>query len=101
MARRYCGRTRIYVNYYDSKVAYQCRVVTPSGRRIFWVGLPRIITVAVDHPMSIDDVARAAISFAIDEDERGVGDIDIGVSDYIYYTEDGEYEIKRRSQLTN
>lgn len=78
MARRYSGQVTVECTYLDSNV-YECRVSTPSETIDVEVGPPAAgygPGVAYDSPEAYDQVARAALSFADDEEpDAGVGDL--------------------------
>ena len=97
MARRYSGEVTIYVQYKDGSFCpYKCRVVTPYGSRRLHIGDDAVLRsgLAVDSPAAYDSIAKAALSFAMDADEREEKDwvtecTDCSVSSYAQMYEDG------------
>lgn len=67
VARRYSGDVAVTMIYRDQHNDYACRVVSPHGTRLIFVGSPAIFEHAVDCKTAFDDAARAAIAFAEDE----------------------------------
>lgn len=69
MAKRYSGLATVTVTYDDRRGDYKASVAI--GKRNVWsgrIGEPKSRTVAVDSPSAYDDVAHAALSFAVDEE---------------------------------
>lgn len=111
MATRYCGQVKITVRIVPARhmphgEQYAC-VISLHGKHLgtMHVGIPAHITRAIDSPEEYDDAARAALSFAADEEERGEkdwGSID-GVCDYgesSYFVRRGkEYSTKDRAEI--
>ena len=64
VAKRYSGDVAVTIVYRDRDRDYACRVVSPDGQRIVFVGAPRLHGYAVDSKEAFDSVARAAIAFA-------------------------------------
>lgn len=80
MAIRYCGSIRV-----SCKIApvpgarhgeqYRCAISVGNRRLgVQYVGFPGVLDKAVDSPKAYDEAASAAISFAMDEEERGEKD---------------------------
>lgn len=67
MAIRYCGELTIRVSYLDSSSEYRC-TVSRAGKHLatLYVGEPKILCRAVDHPEAYDSAAHAALSFCED-----------------------------------
>lgn len=70
LARRYSGNVVVTMVYRDRFSDYACRVSSPDGARIVFVGTPGVLTMAVDCKEAFDDTARAAIAFVDDEGFR-------------------------------
>lgn len=73
---RYCGRVKILVLYTENE-QYRCTFVV-NGRRVGTevVKAPASATYAVDSPQAYDDVAHAALSFAVEEGTIDESDCD-------------------------
>jgi len=95
MARRFCGNVRLYIEYNDLDCQYKVRLVTNEGRHTVYVREPAYLEHAVDSYNAFDDVARAAISFALHDADLNQ-DHDIGLEDALdYNTNEGEWDIRR------
>lgn len=98
---RYCGRVRIGCRLVRAPdmphgEQYKCSI-SIGGRHLGYqyVGLSRHLTHAIDSPREYDSAARAALAFAMDEEERGKRDWE-GVADQCDYTRSGNYHIRRK-----
>jgi len=93
MAIRYCGRMKIDCKLIPAKhmphgEQYKCDLsIGSQSLGIQYVGLPAHLTEAIDSPKAYDDAARAALSFAVDDDT-----ID---ENSLSFNEDGSYVILR------
>jgi hypothetical protein len=86
MATRYSGNITVRLTYvdrpppgtfHDNRGGYKATVSQGREHQTIWVGEPAHLTHAVDSPAAYDDAARAAISFALDEnDEWGIQILD-------------------------
>jgi len=75
MVARYCGKVKIALTITSDNERYQC-TLTARGKRLgsVVVGLPMHLEHSIDSPIAYDKAAHAALSFAMDEDERGEKD---------------------------
>ena len=98
MATRYCGRVKINCTLVPAPhmphgEQYKCKLSMGSGigseRGVQYVGLPAQLTQGrgIDAPSTVDDVASAALSFAVDDDMFSENDLS--------FNEDGSYVIER------
>jgi hypothetical protein len=92
MATRYSGKVTVDVRWVESigRSRYRAGVSWPGGRSVQFVGLPGVLTKAVDSPQAYDEAASAAISFASDEGK------DVG--DYTAYTDRGLWIGRSKAQ---
>ncbi len=82
MVTRYCGNVRIKMKLVPAPgmphgEQYRCLLSrVDTGRRLgtIYVGLPATLSHAIDSPSAYHEAARAALSFALDEEERGERD---------------------------
>lgn len=77
---------------------YDCRVVCDEGSREIFVGEPAYLDVAVDSSEAYDRAAHAAISFAIDHEDRARdrGDDYISFEDCTFSNDQG-WMIERKN----
>jgi hypothetical protein len=82
MAIRYCGRVKIDCKLIPALTSshgeqYKCNI-SIGGKKVAtqYVGIPVYIGRSIDSPLSYDEAAHAALSFATDgRDEHGIGDV--------------------------
>jgi hypothetical protein len=95
MAIRYCKNVKITCTLTPDGEQQKC-VISLGGKRlgVQHVRLPMHLTYASDSPIAYDKAAHAALSFAVDEEERGersYGDL----ASHLEYTDSG-YAIRRQ-----
>ena len=101
---RYCGNVKINCSDISARYTatsrdeYHCYFFLKWKRKwkklgMIRVGVPAYLANAVDSPQAYDDAAHAAISFAVDEEERG--EKDWGISNHLDMNDSG-WRIRRR-----
>lgn len=90
---RKSGDVRIRITYREGSCDYRATITAPGMDHptIVVVGEPNILRVAVDSPTAFDEVAKAALSFAMAD---AVGD-DVDLDPLLERDEDGEIIIRR------
>lgn len=79
MPLRYSGQLNLLLRYFDARSVYTVHVAE-RGKSATWhtdVMVPAVLTHPVDAPEAYDEVARSALSFLADEEERNVTDADL------------------------
>lgn len=93
MAKRYCGEVTIELYWDDKKERYRSVVRCVKASTVIWVGRPAAAHGAVDAPRAYDAAARAALSFAMEEEgDRGEALADAAAPGIT----NGEYQVLRK-----